>query len=478
MKAIIIGGGFAGLAAAVTLAEKGIQVSLFERRPILGGRAYSTKDSTTGDIIDNGQHLMMGCYQYTLEFLKKIKTDHLLQFQEEMRVDFADLNGKHYSLKAPNLPSPFHLLVALFRLKSLSLREKWAIGRAMNAAKKLSPHDLIALDSITAEQWLYLLKQPRETFIKFWEPLILATINEIPAFSSAKLLAVVLREALLKDKKDSLMVLSKVGLSDLYTIAAQKFIEAHGGKVFIRKAISKIVIKNSKVEKIILEDGSEEQADYYLNSTPPDAFVSMLDEETQSKPFFARFKKINFSPILAINLWFDRPILKETFVGLIDAPIHWIFNKGEILQTNPQKQEAIPVQTVPRGRRAEIPHIHSEDNRQKQSGMTEKKSNYLSLVISGAHQLKEMSHEDLLKTALQNLYKAYPESRNAVLKHHRILKELKATPSFGPGSIKLRPEIKTPISNLLLIGDWTATGLPATIEGAVKSGVTAANLIS
>ncbi len=452
MKAIIIGGGFAGLAAAVTLAEKGIKVSLFERRPILGGRAYSTLDSTTGDVIDNGQHLMMGCYQYTLDFLKKIKTDHLLQFQEEMRVDFSDLNGKHYSLKASNLPSPFHLLVALFRLKSLSLREKWAIGRAMNAAKKLSPHDLIALDSITAEQWLYLLKQPRETFIKFWEPLILATVNEIPAFSSAKLLAVVLREALLKDKKDSLMVLSKVGLSDLYTDAAQKFIEAHGGKVFTRKGISKIVINNSKVEKIILEDGSEEQADYYLNSTPPDAFVSMLDEETQSKPFFARFKKIHFSPILAINLWFDRPILKETFVGLIDAPIHWIFNKGMILS----------------------PSLYEGEGAKERS----KENHYLSLVISGAHSLKEMSHEDLLKTALQNLYKAYPESRNAVLKHHRILKELKATPSFGPGSMKLRPEIKTPISNLWLIGDWTATGLPATIEGAVKSGITAANLIS
>lgn len=452
MHAIIIGGGFAGLAAAVTLAERGIRVSLFERRPILGGRAYSTHDSTTGDVIDNGQHLMMGCYKYTLEFLKKIKTDHLLHFQEEMRVDFADLNGKHYSLKAPNLPSPLHLLAALFRLKSLSFREKWAIGRAMSAAKKLNPHDLIALDSITAEQWLYLLKQPRETFIKFWEPLILATINEIPAFSSAKLLAVVLREALLKDKKDSLMVLSKVGLSDLYTDAAQKFIEAHGGKVFTRKGISKIVTKNSKVEKIILEDGSEEQADYYLNSTPPDAFVSMLDEETQSKPFFARFKKINFSPILAINLWFDRPILKETFVGLIDAPIHWIFNKGMILSTSLYEGEG--------------------------SGERSNGNHYLSLVISGAHQLKEMSHEELLKTALQNLYKAYPESRQAVLKHHRILKELNATPSFGPGSIKLRPEIKTPLSNLLLIGDWTATGLPATIEGAVKSGVTAANLVS
>src|SRR3990167_6488182 len=173
MNVTIIGGGFSGLAAGVFLAEKGIQVSLFERRPILGGRAY-----TTGDTVDNGQHLLMGCYHHTLEFLKKIGTSHLLHFQEQMRVDFADLNGKHYSLKAPNLPSPFHLLVGLLRLRSLTLKEKWAIGRVIRAVKQLSTHDVVSLDSLTAEQWLYLLDQPHETLKKFWEPLILATINE------------------------------------------------------------------------------------------------------------------------------------------------------------------------------------------------------------------------------------------------------------------------------------------------------------
>jgi squalene-associated FAD-dependent desaturase len=464
----IIGGGFAGLAAAVALADQGIKVSLFERRPLLGGRAYSVKDSTTGDTIDNGQHLMMGCYHHTLRFLEKIGTLSKVEFQPRMEVHFADPQGNNFRLKCPNLPSPFHLLGGLIGLKSLNLSEKWAMIQMMRKVRSLNDREFEQLDQLSAHQWLTLLGQPEETIKNFWEPLILATLNELPTLSSAQMLAVVIREALLKEKENSRMVLSKVGLSDLYTEAAKNFVEERGGKIFIKRGLAKIVFSPSpstgegwgegdSVEKIILEDGTEHKSQFYISAIPPDSFTDLLSEEIQNHSFFNRFKNFKFSPILSINLWFDRPILKETFVGFLDSPIHWVFNKGMILNTDHPLPNPLP-------------------SREREKKM-DYKGHYISLVISGAHELKDESHEKLLAVALKALHQSFPHSKEATLKHHRILKELKATPSFGIGSNELRPEPITPIHNLFLAGDWTATGLPATIEGAVKSGNKAAELI-
>lgn len=433
----IIGGGFAGLAAGVYLAEKGFTVDLFEKRPILGGRAYSVKDSKTGDTLDNGQHLMMGCYHHTLAFLEKIGTRHLLEFQEKMEVNFADLQGKQYSLRCPSLPAPLHLLVGLARLQTLDWSEKWAMMKLMAGVKRLNEKEFESLDSISCEQWLNLWNQSEESIQNFWEPLILATLNETPQISSAQMLAVVIRDALLKTKQDSLMLLSKVGLSELYTEAAQKFIEAAEGKIHLRRGVQKIRSENGKIQKLVLEDGSEHIADYYINTSPAEALIPLLEENLTQQDFFKRFSEITYSPILGVNLWFDRPVTDKTFVGIINSPVHWVFNKGKILPQN----------------------------------------DYISLVISGAHTLKDMPAEDLLKLCLEEIQKAFPQAKEAKLLHHRILKELKATPSFGIGSSKLRPCYESPLSNLFLAGDWTATGLPATIEGAVKSGYEVANLI-
>ncbi len=453
----IIGGGFAGLAAGVYLTEKGFKVDLFEKRPILGGRAYSVKDSKTGDTLDNGQHLMMGCYHHTLAFLEKIGTKHLVEFQEKMEVNFVDPQGRNYVLKCPNLPAPLHLLWGLICLKSLDASEKWAMMKFMAGVKKLNENELSSLDLISCEQWLTLWNQSNESIQNFWEPLILATLNETPQISSAQMLAVVIREALLKTKQDSRMIWSKVGLSELYTEAAQKFIENQGGKVHLRRGVQKIITSPSLrpspsrgegeyVVKIILEDGSEHIANYYINTSPAEAFMPLLEENIARQNFFERFSEITYSPILGINLWFDRPVTNKTFVGILNSPVHWVFNKEKILHMEVQQT-------------------------------TDLQNNYLSLVLSGAHNLKDMPAEALLRMCLDEIQKAFPESKNAKLLHHRIMKELKATPSFGIGSSKLRPTYETPISNLFLAGDWTATGLPATIEGAVKSGHELAELI-
>ncbi len=435
-KIAIIGGGLAGLAAGVELASKGFGVEVFERRPLLGGRAYSVKDNQTGDVIDNGQHLMMGCYHETLRFLKTIGTDHLLQTQERMEVDFADEKG-FYSLHAPNLPAPLHLLIGLAKLQTLNLSEKWALLRFMQGVRSLKEHELKGLDFLNCEQWLTLGKQNKNSVAKFWEPLILATLNETPQIASAQMLAVVLREALLKTREDSRMIFPKVGLSELYTEAASQFIEKRKGKIHLRCGIKSFKTSSDKIEEIILEDGSSKTFDAYLFAIPPDQLLELL-ENWKEHVYFKRLSQFEFTPIFGINLWFDQEIFGSNFIGLLSSPIHWVFNKSKILG---------------------------------------KPSHYLSLVMSAAYPLKQLSSDELLQLALSELHKCLPQSKKAKLLHHRLLKEMKATPSFGIGSEKLRPLAQTPLSNLYLAGDWTATGLPATIEGAVKSGYSAAECL-
>ncbi len=446
---IVLGGGLAGLSAATMLAEKGLKVCVLERRPILGGRAYSVSDTTTGDPLDNGQHLMMGCYTHTFDFLKRIGTFSKLKFQEKAQVDFADLNGNRSSLRCPNLPPPLHLLLGLLRLKTLSGSEKWAMMRLMNSVASLSSPQLQALDELSCEQWLILQGQTTESLQNFWEPLILATLNESVSEASAYLLAIVLREAFLKNNRQaSRMVFSQVGLSDLYVHAARNFIESRGGQVLLKCGVSKFEMHLSsvenpdKIEKILLEDGRELKADFFLSALPPDALNTCLKKGPAGNfLFFKSLDEFSFSPILSINLWFDRPVLDCSFIGFIDAPIHWAFDKGNLLENLSQK------------------------------------GSYLSLVMSAAKNLKDLGPQDLVQLALENLHRALPSSRQAGLVHSRVLKELKATPSFSLNSQKLRLASTTPISNLFLAGDWTATDLPATMEGAVKSGHTAAGQV-
>ncbi|MBL7686055.1 MAG: FAD-dependent oxidoreductase, partial [Deltaproteobacteria bacterium] len=367
-KIAIIGGGLAGLSAGVELAEQGMQVTLFESRPILGGRAYSVLDKTTVDVIDNGQHLFMGCYHHTFDFFKKIGTFPLLQFQNKMEVVFATPEGKSFSLTCPNLPAPLHLLVGLLRLKTLSFKEKIQMIWMVQKVRALSEKDLEDLDALDCEQWLRSLKQSESSIKNFWEPLIIATINETPQQSSAKMLAVVLREALLKKKQDSLMVLSTVGLSDLYTQASQKFIEDRGGQILTSSGVSKLLWNEEKIQKMILHSGEEKNFDNYVCALPPNE-LEKLFAHSESHPFFSALQEFEFSPIFSINLWFDRPILNETFIGFLDSPLHWIFKKGQILG---------------------------------------KASHYVSIVISAADFLKDKSHDDLLNMALEEIHKALP----------------------------------------------------------------------
>lgn len=437
MRVIIIGGGFAGLRAAVSLSERGSEVLLLERRGFLGGRAYSFQDSVTGDTVDNGQHLFMGCYRQTTAFLEKIGCLDRLKFQDNPRVDFLDRENGFISFDCPPLPAPFHAVAGLLKMKGITYGDKlraFKVGRAIqrNGKSKSTP--------VTVSAWLDRLGQSQKIKERFWYPMTIATLNESPEIASAEMMRVVLKEAFAGSRKGTSIGIARVGLSDLYTTGAQAFIESHGGKVRTAAQVNRLVVERNKVVAVELKDGERITADYFISAVTHSAFLQMIPDELRENEFRA-LASLGSSPIVSINLWFDRSVIDREFVGLIGTRSQWIFNKDLIVK--------------PAGQ-----------------------ANQIAVIISAARDFVDWTKDRMVEMALAELKELLPESRSAKLIHCRIIKEREATLSHTLESDRIRPGARTSLSNLILAGDWTDTGLPATIESAVISGETAAQIIA
>jgi squalene-associated FAD-dependent desaturase len=435
---LIIGGGFAGLTAGVELARQGWRVRLLEQKPHLGGRARSFRESTTGSVVDNGQHLFMGCYHATRRFLATIGATERIRFQKNLTVQFLDAGGKLTSLQCPRLPAPWHLLAGVLRSGSFAGREKIEVlrlGRALGSFGGATNH--AARSSVA--QWLEREGQSESVRRNFWDLLCIAAMNEDPRVASAELFARVLRLALFQSPEDSCIGIARMGLSDCYTQAAADYIIARGGSVELGRNVARLLVSNGRCEGVALSGEETVKAQAVVCAVPWIPFTALLTPDLlRSEPFFTNILSLRPAPIISINLWFDRPITDLEFAGLRGTTIQWLFNKSKILDT---------------------------------------REHYVSLVLSGAHDHVSRSKEDLLATALRDLGDLVPEAREAKLLHSLILKERFATFSPSWEAEALRPAARTPVSGLFLAGDWTATGLPATIEGAVESGYTAARVV-
>jgi hydroxysqualene dehydroxylase len=439
-RVVIIGGGLSGLAAGVALCCRGHEVILLERRNHLGGRAYSFLDSKTRDTVDNGQHLFMGCYRHTIDFLKKIDCLDRLSFQDRLRVEFLDRSTGLTVFQCPKLPPPFHVLAGLFKLRGISLKDKsraLRVGQAIRQGSKpgqqSSPADLTVLE------WLKRLKQTDRMNERFWYPLSIATLNEDPAIASAIMLRKVLEEAFARDTDSARIGISRVGLSELYTTGARDFIESRGGQIRTAAHVSELMVEDRAVTAARLKDGETIEADLFISAVPPRSLAEMLPDGVRQRDF-PQIGRLESSPILSINLWLDRPVIHRQFVGLLGTNVQWLFNKDLIIKPG-------------------------------------KKSNQLALIISAARDFIDLSREALVRMALNELHELVPASRQANLLHSVVVKEREATLSHTVESNALRPGPQTAISNLILAGDWTDTGLPATIESAVMSGNIAAHIV-
>ena len=441
-RVIVIGGGFAGLSAATALADRGFQVSVLEGRQVLGGRAYSFTDSQTRDSVDNGQHLFMGCYRETQDFLKRIGALDKLKFQMNLSVDFAGDRGRRAKLRCWPLPSPWHLLSGLMRLSTLSWADRFRLIYVHKALKKAIQNPR-PLEEITVDQWLKDAHQSERIRRQLWDLITIATLNESPQVASAAPFATVLARAFFDKRKASQMGLSTVGLSDLYVHDAVHFLQQRGGEVSTKSPVARLEIVNNRVTGVELRDGHRLQADWVVSAVPVGAFLKLFPEKLRaSEPVLQRAAQLKFSPIISIHLWFDRAVSRSAFVGLLDTHIQWFFNKSKIYE----------------GLRTH--------------------AGYVSLVISGAHQFVEWPDKKILTMALEELRRIFPKAQEASLLRSLIIKEHQATLSPIVGSEALRPEYQSPFSNLLIAGDWTRTGLPATIESACVSGHGCADIIT
>jgi hydroxysqualene dehydroxylase len=438
---LIIGGGLAGLAAGVALAESGRRVRLLEQKPYLGGRARSFRDATTGSVVDNGQHLFMGCYHSTLKFFDTIGTSQTVTFDPQLHVRFIDADQKFTELRCPGLPSPWHLLAGVCLSNSFSFGEKMDIlrmGRALRATR--SPGNTTgALDGLTVEEWLSSMGQRESLRRNFWDLLCIAAMNEDPQITSALLYHRVLNLALFSSPLDSRLGIPRMGLSDCYTDAAARAINGRGGRVELRRDVRALLVSNGECRGAKLLDGTTIEAHTVVSAVPWNVLPGLLPEDTfNSGTFFSRTLDLRPAPIISLYLWFDRPVSDVEFVGLRGTTIQWLFNKGRILGSG---------------------------------------ENYVSLVLSGAHDYVARPKEELRDMALRELKALLPGMRDARLTHSLVIKERFATFSPCVGVDSLRPAAVTPVRGLYLAGDWTDTGLPATIEGAVQSGYTAAEAI-
>jgi squalene-associated FAD-dependent desaturase len=329
------------------------------------------------------------------------------------------------------LPAPIHAFAGLARLPGLTLRDKLAALRVGGELRNISSDQ-----ALTVTEWLDRLGQSERMKELFWHPLAIATLNENPRVASATMLKTVLRFAFFKRAADSRIGLARVGLGDLYTGAARDFIEKAGGSVRTRAAVKQFVIDGKLVAAAELVTGERVEADSFISAVPPNSVAHLIPPGHRNGDL-AGISALGSSPILSINLWFDRPITDKEFVGLLGTRIQWLFNKDAIFSLD-------------------------------------RLSNQVALVISAARDYVDWPSSRIVEMAIEELRTLFPPAREAVLVHKRVIKERDATLAHTVDSDRLRPGPNTPLDNLFLAGDWTDTGLPATIESAVLSGYRAA----
>lgn len=444
---IIIGGGLSGLSAAVELTSRAYKVLLLEQRPFLGGRTYSFVDDVTGDVVDNGQHMLMGCYHETRRFLRMIGSEHLATLQPNLQIDFLHPERGAASLSCPPLPSPLHVLGGLLKLRSLPLIDRLKLLNVGWELLLLSPEREQSLSTVTVDEWLSSLGQTALNKKYLWDIIAIGTLNDDPKTVSALLFCRVLRAAFLGTREDSCLLIPRVGLSELLVNPAIRFIESHGGAVRTGVGVEEIMMDGNRVAGIRSGEGTTFQASAYISAVPYFALAPLLSPSTHApgSPFSA-LSKFSSSPIVTIHLWLDRPVVDQEFVAVLDSRVQWIFNKSTILTAGEGKK----------GFRGQ----------------------YLSLVISGAAEYVAMEKEKLVELAMEDMRRVLPNAREATVVHSLVIKEKRATFSQTPEIEPVRPSCGTHVENFFLAGDWTDTGYPATIEGAAVSGMSAAKNVS
>lgn len=436
--AIVVGAGFAGLSAAVDLTHRGLRVLVLEARSHIGGRATSFLDRTSGERVDNGQHVLFGCYSETFRFLTRLGVERDVELQKSLSIDAVDVDGTLTRLECPHLPAPFHLFAGIFEWERLPFWERVAALRMVRPLRR-AQRDVAddgwpshAVPEETVRDWLVRNGQGPRIRRLLWEPLALAALNQQADHAAAWPFVRVLAALCGPKATDAAIAVPVKPLDQLYAEPARRYIMQQGGEVRVRTAAKVRLVDKRLIGVQAGPDLLTTRA--VIAAVPWHAFGRLFPVYPQSlAPTIAAADAMEGSPIVTVNLWLSRGVLPGLFLGLPGRTMQWAFDKHAAFGAA---------------------------------------ASHLSMVSSGAHEVVRLPNQQIVEIAVKDLRAAVPET-GWLIEHASVVRERQATFSLAPGQPQ-RPDTQTNVIGLFLAGDWIETGLPGTIESAVVSGHRAA----
>ncbi|WP_202921768.1 hydroxysqualene dehydroxylase HpnE [Anatilimnocola aggregata] len=435
-RVVIVGGGLAGIATAVALAGKGLEVELLEAKQSLGGRAGSYREREEDGLVDHCQHVAMGCCTNFLDLCRQTGCDDL--FTRDRRLHFFSAEGVRSDFEPASwLPAPLHLLPALLELKYLSWRDKWSIMRGMVALMRTKP-ETAAYES-TVGQWLLQTRQTPAAIERFWKVVLVSALGESLERASLSAARKVFVDGFLANGRAADVLIPRVSLGQLYDERVAHWLRERGVRIRLGTPVKGLrLTAENKVQIDTMAD--TKTADVVIAAVPWRRLPELLDERLAAAiPGLADFAKIESSPISSIHLWTDRRLTSLPHAVLVDRLSQWVFARAK-------------------------------------QGRNEQR-HYYQIVISAARQLAGRERQSIIDEAWQDLQAIFPAAREAKLLSAQLITQREAVFSVQPGLNAIRPVQRSNSPALVLAGDWTATGWPATMEGAVRSGYLAAEAV-
>lgn len=413
---LIIGGGLSGLSSAIFLLNSGYNIELIESSPKLGGRTYSF--NYNGSKVDNGQHILMECYSNTLEYIDLIGSHKLFDFQKTLSLNSVDANGNSYKLEVPKYFYPLNYLVGFLKYKLFTFKERTEIIQLLLKIKFL---DEKTSKNKTLYEFLVEQNQSERIISVFWENLVISTMNTKLKSASTEMFIRIAKIIFFSSKKSANIVIPKVDLSSSLVLPASDYILENGGKISTSEKAISFILDQEKIVAVETNRKTISDFDFVISAIPEYSLKRTTFKNSDNK---LRLPELKYSPIVSVHVWLNENPLKEKMYNLIGGEFDWLFNHGE----------------------------------------------YITLIKSSAEKLATINNNGVIKIVFSELKKYFTILTNIVIEEYVVLKEKRATYISDLDSIEQRNSLFNPYSNLFLVGDWTNTELPATIEGAIKSG--------
>jgi squalene-associated FAD-dependent desaturase len=428
-RVVVVGGGLAGISAAVDCADAGASVTLLESRPWLGGATYSFRRERLW--IDNGQHVFLRCCSAYRALLDRLGVTGLTALQERMEIPVVGPGPVRSQLVRNGLPAPVHLASALARYRAIPVRDRARSAWAVRRLQRLDPTNA-ALDDIAFGPWLRQQGVSNRAIDAFWELVSLPTLNLRVDHASLALAAMVFRTALLTHRDAADIGYARVPLGVLHGEAAREALERAGADV--RSRVRATAIEPGQREHVVRTGDSHVCADAVIVAVPHSAAAAVLPHDAGVDRH--RLAALGRSPIVNIHVVYDRPVMDAPFVAGIATPVQWVFDRTE------------------------------------PSGLDD--GQYLAVSLSAATDTLRMRTTDLRALFVPALEAMFPRAARARVRDFFVTRDPAATFRQAAGTARLRPGTRTRLPGLYLAGAWTDTGWPATMEGAVRSGNAAA----